>query len=322
MGRRRRRRARAVRGGEQRAVQRVDRRVASAGSAGVRLRAGLRDPKIAALDLTFSAPKSVSVLFAVAPAEVSAELVAAHEEAVRAAVGYLEDTAVMVRRGHAGEVHEPGGGFIAAAYRHRMSRALDPQLHTHVVAAQPHARPGRALHRARRRRRCTGRRRPRATSTRRICGPSVRERLGLEWGPVHKGAAELREVPAGVLRTFSQRRAQVRAAVAVKEAELGRPSTKAERATWGAIATRDRKQYGDRDAHLAGRDHRPCRRARPRPAAHRPDHRPRARSSSSAANSPRDGRARAGRCAAWGRGELAGVLDRSGGSDGAGEHVR
>jgi conjugative relaxase-like TrwC/TraI family protein len=213
------------------------------GEPGVRLRAGLRDPKIAALDLTFSAPKSVSVLFAVAPAEVSAELIVAHEEAVRAALGYLEDTAVMVRRGHAGEVHEPGGGFIAAAYRHRMSRALDPQLHTHVVAGNLTRGPdgrytaldGAALYRAAKTAGYLYQAHLRTV---------VRERLGLEWGPVHKGAAELREVPAGVLRTFSQRRAQVLAAVAVKEAELGRPLTKAERATWGAIATRDRKQYG------------------------------------------------------------------------------
>ncbi len=213
------------------------------GEPGVRLRAGLRDPKIAALDLTFSAPKSVSVLFAVAPAEVSAELVAAHEEAVRAAVGYLEDTAVMVRRGHAGEVHEPGGGFIAAAYRHRMSRALDPQLHTHVVAGNLTRGPdgrytaldGAALYRAAKTAGYLYQAHLRTV---------VRERLGLEWGPVHKGAAELREVSVGVLRSFSQRRAQVLAAVAVKEAELGRPLTKAERATWGAIATRDRKQYG------------------------------------------------------------------------------
>ena len=68
----------------------------------------------------------------------------------------------------------------------------------------------------------------------------VRDRLGLEWGPVRKGAAELAEV----LRVFSQRRAQVEAAVAEREAELGRPSTRAEREAWGAIATRDRKQYG------------------------------------------------------------------------------
>src|SRR6202043_2706542 len=89
----------------------------------VRLRASAGDPKVAALDLTFSAPKSVSVLFVVAPERVSGELVACHEEAVRAALGYLEEEAVMVRRGEGGERVERAGGLIAAAYRHRMSRA-------------------------------------------------------------------------------------------------------------------------------------------------------------------------------------------------------
>ena len=101
----------------------------------MRLRAGVSEPTIAAFDLTFSAPKSVSVLFAVAPAEVSVALVEAHEEAVRSALGYLEEAAVFVRRGAGGARFEHAGGLIAAAYRHRMSRALDPQLHTHVVAA-------------------------------------------------------------------------------------------------------------------------------------------------------------------------------------------
>jgi conjugative relaxase-like TrwC/TraI family protein len=101
----------------------------------VRLRASERDPKVAALDLTFSAPKSLSVLFAVAPEEVSGEPMACHEEAVRGALAYLEDTAVMVRRGEGGQRVERVQGLIAAAYRHRMSRALGPQLHTHVVAA-------------------------------------------------------------------------------------------------------------------------------------------------------------------------------------------
>ena len=66
---------------------------------------------------------------------MSAALVEAHEEAVRAALGYLEESAVFVRRGQGGARFEHAGGLIAAAYRHRMSRALDPQLHTHVVAA-------------------------------------------------------------------------------------------------------------------------------------------------------------------------------------------
>src|SRR5438552_5241697 len=92
-------------------------------------------PRVAALDLTFSAPKSVSVLAAVGDDELTRELIVAHEEALRAALEYLEDTAVQVRRGAGGKHVERGDGLIAAAYRHRMSRALDPQLHTHIVAA-------------------------------------------------------------------------------------------------------------------------------------------------------------------------------------------
>jgi conjugative relaxase-like TrwC/TraI family protein len=210
---------------------------------GTRLRAGNSEPTIAAFDLTFSAPKSISVLFAVAPAELSAALVEAHEDAVRAALGYLEESAVFVRRGQGGARFEHTGGLIGAAYRHRMSRALDPQLHTHVVAANlARGEDGRytALHH------------PSLYRAARTAGylyqshlrSLVRDRLGLEWGPVHKGAAELAELPADVLRVFSQRRAQVEAAVADREAELGRPSTRAEREAWGAIATRDRKQYG------------------------------------------------------------------------------
>jgi conjugative relaxase-like TrwC/TraI family protein len=208
-----------------------------------RLRAGVSEPTIAAFDLTFSAPKSVSVLFAVGPAEVSAALVEAHEEAVRGALGYLEEAAVFVRRGAGGARFEHAGGLIAAAYRHRMSRALDPQLHTHVVGANlARGEDGRytALHH------------PSLYRAARTAGylyqshlrSLVRDRLGLEWGPVRKGAAELAELPVDVLRVFSQRRAQVEAAVAEREAELGRPSTRAEREAWGAIATRDRKQYG------------------------------------------------------------------------------
>ena len=69
-----------------------------------------RAPKVAALDLTFSAPKSVSVLFAIADEPVAGELVAAHEAAVRAAVGWIEDTAVQVRRGAQGRVRLSGRG--------------------------------------------------------------------------------------------------------------------------------------------------------------------------------------------------------------------
>ncbi len=204
-----------------------------------RLRSCARDPKVAAFDLTFSAPKTLSILFAAAPEEVSGELVGCHEEAVRAALGYLEDTAVMVRRGHAGEHVQRGDGLIAAAYRHRMSRALDPQLHTHVVAANLARGPdGRftALH---------GAELYRAAKTAGYLYQAhlralVTERLGLEWGEVRNGAAELAEIERPVVEHFSQRRHEM-----LREAEQGGIGLGSKSAAeHAALATRERKQYG------------------------------------------------------------------------------
>jgi conjugative relaxase-like TrwC/TraI family protein len=205
----------------------------------VRLRSSGRDPKVAALDLTFSAPKSVSVLAAVASGATTAELTLAHEAAVRAAIEYLEDTAVQVRRGHDGGEVQTGEGLIAAAYRHRMSRALDPQLHTHVVAANMTRGPdGRytALH---------GTPLYRAAKTAGYLYQShlralITERLGLAWGPVRHGAAELEGIPHAVLEEFSKRRREM-----LREAEQGGISLHSKAAAEkAAIATRDRKRYG------------------------------------------------------------------------------
>jgi conjugative relaxase-like TrwC/TraI family protein len=203
-----------------------------------RLRSSGVDPKVAALDLTFSAPKSVSVLAAVSSNEIAGELILAHEEALRAAITYLEDTAVLVRRGHGGEKVQPGEGLIAGAYRHRMSRALDPQLHTHVVAANLTRGPdGRytALHAA-----------PlyRAAKTAGYLYQAhlralVSERLGLEWGEVRKGAAELDAIPELVLVEFSKRRQEMIAAA--DRGGIGLETKAAGEAA--ALATRDRKQY-------------------------------------------------------------------------------
>ncbi|MGI8803498.1 MAG: MobF family relaxase [Solirubrobacteraceae bacterium] len=205
----------------------------------VRLRSSDCDPRIAALDLTLSAPKSVSVLAALAPERVTAAIIAAHGEAVEAALAYLEDSAVQVRRGHGGERVEVGEGLIAVAYRHRMSRALDPQLHTHVVAANLTRGPdGRftALH---------GTPLYRSAKTagylyRAHLRLRVSEQLGLVWGPVRNGAAELAAIPGGVLRGFSRRRLEMeRAALA---GGIGLGSKAAGQAA--ALATRERKQYG------------------------------------------------------------------------------
>ncbi len=90
---------------------------------------------MAGFDLTFRAPKSVGVLFGIGEPEVVREIVQAHEAAVGEALGYLEREACVARRGHGGAVFVRGRGFVAAAFRHRSSRAGDPLLHTHVVVA-------------------------------------------------------------------------------------------------------------------------------------------------------------------------------------------
>jgi conjugative relaxase-like TrwC/TraI family protein len=83
-------------------------------------------------DLTFSAPKSISIQAMVAGDE---RLIAAHDKAVREALAEAEThTATRVRLNGANEDRSTGN-WIVATYRHDTSRELDPQLHTHAVAA-------------------------------------------------------------------------------------------------------------------------------------------------------------------------------------------
>ena len=91
--------------------------------------------KVKGFDLTLSAPKSVSLLWGLGDERLAAEVVAAHDTAVAAAVQYLEDEACVVRRGRAGVVRQQGVGLVSAAFRHRTSREADPNLHTHLVTA-------------------------------------------------------------------------------------------------------------------------------------------------------------------------------------------
>ena len=83
-------------------------------------------------DLTFSAPKSVSTLWSQVGPEERQALQKAHDEAVKAALQYLEDNAAVTRRGQGGRVEEKAG-LVIARFEHGTSRALDPQLHTHCL---------------------------------------------------------------------------------------------------------------------------------------------------------------------------------------------
>ena len=86
----------------------------------------------AGLDMTFSAPKSVSLAALVGGDE---RLEEAHRRAVTAALRVVEDRYSLTRRGgHEYRRSEVAGNLIVAQFHHDTSRAKDPQMHTHCVA--------------------------------------------------------------------------------------------------------------------------------------------------------------------------------------------
>ena len=82
-------------------------------------------------DLTFSAPKSVSVAWALGNDETQAKIAAAHDRAVEAALSYMERHAAFCRTGHGGK-EELRADLACAVYRHYTSREQDPQIHSHA----------------------------------------------------------------------------------------------------------------------------------------------------------------------------------------------
>ncbi|KDR27188.1 MobF family relaxase [Caballeronia zhejiangensis] len=82
------------------------------------------------LDLTFSAPKSVSMQALVAG---DREVIAAHDCAVTRALEQVEQLAEARKKIKGKSYRERTGNMVIAKFRHEMSRAKDPQLHTHSV---------------------------------------------------------------------------------------------------------------------------------------------------------------------------------------------
>ena len=162
-------------------------------------------------DLTFSAPKGVSLLWAFGSDEVRDAISVAHDRAITAVLDHLSKEACYARRGHGGAELIEAEGFIGAAFRHRTSRAGDPQLHTHVVVpnlvqgadGRWSAPDGRHLF-----------------TWKMTAGTLYRSALraelaplGLAWDIRRNGLSELRDVPKAVLRAFSKRRTDIEQAM-------------------------------------------------------------------------------------------------------------
>ncbi|MCG2803671.1 MAG: relaxase domain-containing protein, partial [Cellulomonas sp.] len=94
-----------------------------------------RTNAVAGYDLTFSPVKTVSALWALADRPTATAIERAHQQAVRDALTFLENTALFTREGTNGVRQVETRGLIATAFTHRDSRAGDPDLHTHVAVA-------------------------------------------------------------------------------------------------------------------------------------------------------------------------------------------
>jgi len=109
--------------------------------------------RVAGIDLTFSAPKSVSALWAVSGSYRRAQIMAAHRSAVASAMERLErDVALVRRREHGVLRSEAARSLVAGEFVHTASRLTrdqerggvpDPQLHSHVLVVAAERQDGR-----------------------------------------------------------------------------------------------------------------------------------------------------------------------------------
>jgi conjugative relaxase-like TrwC/TraI family protein len=166
-------------------------------------------------DLTFCAPKSVSLVRALRTDDVVSKAIAdAHSTALAEAMEYLCVHAgyTRVHNPHTGEkdlVRLPG--VAAIAYQHETSRCGDPHLHTHVIVANRQARAdgqlvsidGTSLYHE-------------AKAAGVIYQGTLRrelhQSLGVEWAPVdpRTGMAELAGVDRDTITAWSRRSTQLR----------------------------------------------------------------------------------------------------------------
>jgi conjugative relaxase-like TrwC/TraI family protein len=166
------------------------------------------ESSVRGFDATFSAPKSVSVLFGVGDDEVRRRVTEAHDRAVDAVLGWVESQAHtrLRRRGHV--VCVDVEGIVVGVFRQHTSRRLDPQLHTHAVIANRVRSPdGRWL--ALDARTLKMDQRTLSALYHVTLRTELTRRLGVVWHRPVNGIAEIAGVDRAVLAEFSQRSGDV-----------------------------------------------------------------------------------------------------------------
>lgn len=189
-------------------------------------------------DLTFSAPKSVSVLWAVSDVDARQVIQEAHSQSVKKALDYLQDEVASTRRGKGG-IEREKVGLLIATFEHGTSRMMDPQLHTHAIILNV----GVTL--------CDGKTRTIESqpfySHKMIAGALYRaelaaelaRRLGLQ-SERQRTWFELKGIPKRLIEEFSKRRTKIEAFLSE------RGLTSASASAYASLATREVKGHAAR----------------------------------------------------------------------------
>jgi conjugative relaxase-like TrwC/TraI family protein len=210
---------------------------------------------VAGFDLTFTVPKSVSVLWAIGDSPTRQLISEAHQSAVEDALRFVEERVAGTRTGHGGTQRLSTRGVIAAAFDHWDTRAGDPNLHTHLVIANKVQGPdghwrsldARILHKA-------------AVAISELYDNLIADRvaavLPVEWSYRDRGrnrtaGFELDGVDDPLLAEFSKRSANVQTRTAELAAKFrddhGRSPSRVERTKLAQRATRETRP--DKTAH-------------------------------------------------------------------------
>jgi conjugative relaxase-like TrwC/TraI family protein len=208
------------------------------------------ETSVRGFDVTFSAPKSVSVLFGLGDEAIRDQVVEAHEAGVAAVLAWIEDHSHTRLRVHGHVMNVDADGIVVGMFRQHTSRRLDPQLHTHAVIANRVLAPdGRWLALDARTIKLDQRT---LSALYHVCiRAELTCRLGVRWAEPKHGIAEIADIPEEVLAEFSQRTSDMDQRLEVKlgrfRRNLGRDPTPEER--WrlereAVIDSRPAKSHG------------------------------------------------------------------------------
>jgi conjugative relaxase-like TrwC/TraI family protein len=195
---------------------------------------------VSGFDATFSAPKSLSVLWALTQ---DPRLLDAHDTAVDATLRFLERYGSTTRiRCDGRRLHPDALGLTMATFRQTTSRADDPQLHTHaVISAKVLTADGRWL--ALDARFLKRHQRTLGGLYQSVLRNELTHHFGMAWTEFTNAQAEVVGVPEELLTVFSKRTGAIDAALTAKLDEFrgrqGREPTRWERAALTREASAD-----------------------------------------------------------------------------------